>query len=564
MLISGDVYIDGPFDGIAVIGKYLMKHGYRVGVISQPDPESESDITRLGEPILFWGVSSGAVDSMVANYTALKKRKNSDDLTPGGINNRRPDRALIKYCNMIRRSFKNTVPIVIGGIEASLRRVAHYDYWSDTLRRSVLVDAKADILVYGMGERAILDVASALKDGRDYRDTRGICYISSAAKNGFTELPSFDEVKADKMSFISMFNTFYKNNDPLNATGLYQNQGARYVIQNPPAQYLEGAELDDIYEMDFEYDAHPYYKSRGTIKALDTIKFSITSHRGCFGECNFCAIAVHQGRRIRSRGEESIIREATRLSNRKDFKGYIYDVGGATANMFGMKCDLQESRGACREKRCISDAGTCKNMNIDHSRQTRLLSELRKIPGIKKIFIGSGVRYDLILEDTRAGREYLAELVRHHVSGQMKIAPEHTQPNVLKAMGKPLNSNLSNFREEFLNESAKAGLKQYLTYYFIAAHPGCDYQDMENLKEYVKKELKIKPEQVQVFTPTPSTYSTLMYYTGLNPFTMKGIFVEKDSLRKEDQKLVLFDAKAEKVNVPKGTLPGFRKRKGNR
>ena len=540
ILVTGDAYIDSSYAGVAVIGHVLVNAGYKVGIIAQPDINSSKDITRLGEPTLFWGVTAGAVDSMVANYTPLKKPRREDDFTPGGQNTRRPDRTCIAYSNLIKRYFKNTKPIIMGGIEASLRRIAHYDYWDDAVRRSILFDAKADVLVYGMGEKAILELADCLKRGRDWRDTRGICYIAPKPMDTYITLPGYDVVNKDKNRFIEMFNIFYANNDPITAKGLCQKQDTRYLIQNPPAEHLSLAELDRIYELDYDNAVHPYYAKQGKVKALETIRFSITGHRGCYGECNFCAIAVHQGRTVISRSEASIIREAQKLVQHKDFKGYIRDIGGPTANMLYIECPRKLKSGPCRDKRCLYPQ-FCKTLNIDHKRQIELLKKLRAIKGVKKVFIGSGIRHDMVLEDKKHGREYIEELVNHHISGQLKIAPEHTEDRVLGLMCKTGQEYLRKFKAEFDSLNKKSGKKQFLTYYFIAAHPGCEEKDMKRLQEFTRKELKITPEQVQIFTPTPSTYSTLMYYAGINPFTGKEIFIERDSRNKDRQKQVIIN-----------------------
>ena len=352
ILISGDTYIDSPYIGTSIIANLLFKHGYRVGVIAQPDINSD-EIAKLGEPRLFWGVSAGSVDSMVANYTALKKKRKSDDFTPGGLNNRRPDRATLVYTNLIRKYFKNTKPVILGGIEASLRRIPHYDYWDDKLRRSILFDAKADLIVYGMAEKAIIEVADKLKNGSDFSDVKGICYISKEPPKDYLELPSYEEVKMDKDKFTLMFNSFYKNNDPVTGKGFYIKHGDRYLIQNPPQLPLSESEIDSVYNLNYLRDAHPYYQKQGAIKALETIKFSINTHRGCYGECNFCAISVHQGTTISSRSEKSIIDEATVISKLPGFKGYILDVGGPTANMYGIECTKKIKHGSCLYKRCI-------------------------------------------------------------------------------------------------------------------------------------------------------------------------------------------------------------------
>lgn len=543
ILVTGDSYIDSPFNGVALIGRLLYQAGYRVGIIGQPDVTSPADITRLGEPRLFWGVSGGSVDSMVANYTALKKKRRSDDYTPGGLNNRRPDRASLVYTNLIRRFYKNTRPIVLGGIEASLRRVAHYDYWSDRVRGSLLFDAKADYLLYGMAERSVLALAEALQTGADPRAIPGLCYIANPAAfaergASYVELPSYETVAADKNAFIDMFHVFYHNNDPLTARPLAQKHGERWLMQNPPALPLTQAELDDLYALDFERAQHPYYEAQGPVKALETIRFSIATHRGCYGECNFCAIAVHEGRTVYWRSPESILAEAEKLAALPQFKGYIQDVGGPTANMYGYECDKKLAKGVCAKKRCVYP-GVCPVLKPDHRPQLALLRRLRQIRGVKKVFVASGIRYDLLLEDSTAGYEYLKEVVQHHVSGQMKVAPEHTQDNVLAHMGKPGAAALLRFKTLFDRLSAESGKPQFLTYYLIAAHPGCTEADMAALKRFASQKLHVNPEQVQVFTPTPSTYSSLMYYTELDPFTRQPIYVEKDLRRKERQKEII-------------------------
>jgi uncharacterized radical SAM protein YgiQ len=537
IIITGDTYIDVPNDGAAVIAKVLIKSGWKVGIIAQPDVTSLSDITRLGEPRLFWGVTAGCVDSMVANYTALMKKKRNDDLTPGEENNKRPDRATIVYTNLIRKYFKNTVPIILGGIEASLRRIAHYDYWTDSVRRAVIFDAKADAILYGMGEKSIIEIARKMELNENWKNTRGISYISKEIPdNEFIELPSFEEVKSDKAKFIKMFDTFYKNNDPYSARMLIQKYDNRYLIQNPP-QFLPTTEELDSYYIDFERDAHPYYLKQGKIKALETIKFSVTSHRGCYGECNFCSITVHQGRRIVSRSEDSIIKEVVEITKLKDFKGYITDIGGPTANMYQNFCKAREDQALCENKRCAYPK-VCGALELSHKSQINLLNKIRKINGVKKVFIGSGIRYDLIIEDKKDGSRYLRNIVENHISGQMKIAPEHIEENVLDAMGKS-SKYLVDFKQEFDKLSKEMHKKQFLTYYFIAAHPGCDEKNMKSLKQFLKKELKLNPEQVQIFTPTPSTYSTLMYYTEKDPFSNNKIFVEKSLKNKRIQKEII-------------------------
>ena len=540
ILVTGDTYIDSPASGVSVIGRVLLAAGFRVGIIAQPDWHSSSDICRLGEPELFWGITGGCMDSMVANYTAVKKKRHSDDLTAGGKNNRRPDRACVVYANLIRQHFKNTRPLVLGGLEASLRRIAHYDYWSDSLRRSILFDARADVLVYGMAEKATIELAQKMQRGQDIKDIRGICYIDSQTPAGFLELPSFEQVTADKKVFIQMFDLFYHNNDPLTAQGLFQQHGPRFLIHNPPQPLLTTGELDAIYALDFVRDVHPFYQPAGKVKAMDTIKFSITAHRGCFGECNFCSIGVHEGRTVISRSENSILSEARKLAALPDFKGYILDVGGPTANMYGIDCTRKQTHGACNNKRCLYPR-VCTNLKADHARQINLLRGLRQIKGVKKVFVASGIRYDLLLADKKHCISYMQELVMHHVGGQLKIAPEHTADNVLRLMGKPEINALLKFKNIFEKQNAASRNRQFLTYYFIAAHPGCAEEDMRSLKAFASRELKINPQQVQIFTPTPSTYSSLMYWTQTDPATGRKIFVEKDKNKKQRQKDIIVE-----------------------
>lgn len=535
ILITGDSYIDSPFIGVSVIGKVLQDAGYKVGVIAQPDVQSETDITRLGEPRLFWGVTAGSIDSMVANYTATGRPRRSDDYTPGGRNTKRPNRATLVYANLIRRYFKGTVPIVLGGVEASLRRIAHYDYWSDDVRRSVLFDAKADYLLYGMAEGAVIELAHALNKGEDPTQIRGLCFIGKEIPPDYLELPPYETVIKDKDAFIAMFHTFYNNNDPISAKGLAQLHGDRYLVQNPPHPNLSQKELDRIYALNFERAQHPYYARQGEVKALETIRFSIPTHRGCYGECNFCAIAVHEGRTVRWRSQNSILAEARQITHLPDFTGFIYDLSGPTANMYGFECPVKLHQGPCEDKNCLYPE-TCPTLPVDHHKQTELLQALRQIDGVKKVFVGSGLRYDLILSDTESGESYLRELVRHHVSGQLRLAPEHSQPDVLARMHKPGTGKLLAFKERFDALGQDVRRKQYLSYYLIAAYPGCTLGDMKALKRFASQKLGILPEQVQVFTPTPSTYASVMYYTEKDPFTGEILFVEKNPAAKQRQK----------------------------
>jgi uncharacterized radical SAM protein YgiQ len=539
ILVSGDAYIDSPFIGVAMVGRMLERMGYKVGMIGQPDVKSGEDILRLGEPRLYWGVSGGSVDSMVSNYTATKKFRNSDDYTPGGKNDKRPDRAISVYCNLIRQHFKNTVPLVLGGIEASLRRVTHYDYWSNKLKKPILFDAKADVLIYGMGEMALEELTRAMDEKRDYRDVRGICYISKEPNLDFHQMPSHQDCLDDKEKYIDLFDLFYDNNDPIAANGLSQAVDTRFLIQNPPCHHLNEAAMDENSNLPFTRELHPYYAKMGKVKCLETIKFSIMTHHGCWGECNFCAIGVHQGRTIRTRSEENILAEANDFNKYKDYKGIISDVGGPTANMYGYECNKKEKLGTCDHQRCVDATHLCQSMKPNHSRNINLLRQVREVPGVRKAFVASGVRYDLITADKEHGYDYLKEMVKHHISGQMKVAPEHTQQHVLELMGKPGKQTLIDFKKLYDKLNKEEGKEQFLTYYLIAAHPGCEEKDMHELKRFTKDELQMNPEQAQVFTPTPGTYSAVMYYTEMDPKTRRKIFVEKDTKRKEKQKQIV-------------------------
>ena len=538
IMVTGDSYIDSPFIGAAVIGKVLIREGYRVGIIAQPDIESDKDIARLGEPKLFWGITAGCIDSMVANYTATKKRRNTDDYTPGGKNNRRPDRASIVYSTLIHTHFKKTAPIVLGGVEASLRRVAHFDYWSNKIRGSILTDAAADFLVYGMGEQTIIELTKALKEKTSFNNIRGLCYTSKEFPSGYLRLPSLAEVRQKKKTFVRMFDMFYRNQDAITAQGLAQKQVDAYVINNPPQYPLTTDQMDDFYSIEYTKDQHPYYEKFGKVRALETIRFSIPTHRGCYGECNFCAIAVHEGRTVQWRSEESILAEAERLTEHDSFKGYIKDLSGPTANMYGFECKKKLEQGACDDERCLFP-DQCPVLPVDHKPQIELLNNIRKVPGVKKVFVSSGIRYDMILNDQESGEEYLEEVVTHHVSGQMKVAPEHTEDKVLNLMGKTGKQDLKDFKSMFDRLNKKTGKKQFLTYYLIAAHPGCSMSDMNEARSFANSQLRLTPEQVQIFTPTPSTWSSLMYYTEVDPWTGKSIYVEKDFKGKEKQKRIL-------------------------
>ena len=550
ILVSGDAYIDTPFAGIALIGRVLEAEGFRVGIIAQPDVKTTADIQRLGAPKLFWGVSAGTVDSMVANYTASGKPRRTDDFTPGGANDRRPDRACIAYANLIRRAFRPCAPIVLGGIEASLRRIAHYDFWSHTVRRSILLDAKADILVYGMGERTIRELAHRLQDGRDWRDLRGICLVAATPPAEACELPPYDAVtgvvaatdsperQTSRHAFMRMTLDFLAHQQWRSGRTLVQRHEQRWLIQNPPAQPLQTSELDAVYRLPFRIDAHPAEAARGAITALDTIRFAITTHRGCYGECSFCAIAAHQGRAVQSRSEASILDEARTFSKHARFRGVIRDVGGPTANMYGFECAKMARDGPCPNRQCLLPT-CCPTLKPDHAPLTRLLTALRALPGMRHVFVGSGIRHDLVVADACHGEAYLEALAAHHVSGQLKLAPEHSVPHVLRLMGKPDTASLLAFKARFDAISRRLGKRQFLTYYLIAAHPGCTEADMLTLREFAQRELHLLPEQVQIFTPTPSTLSTAMYCTGLDPADGTPLFVARGGRERERQKALL-------------------------
>lgn len=550
ILISGDTYVDTSTNGAAIIGHWLIDNGFRVGIICQPDVKDTKDVGRLGIPNLYWGVTAGSLDSMVANYTSTRKLRNDqDDLTPGGINNRRPDRACIVYSNLIRRLCKDR-PIVLGGVEATLRRITHYDYWSDSLRRSILFDAKADIITYGMGERSNLALAESLRDGKDWHGIRGICYISKEIPEGYLELPDHDACCGSKATFTEAFNTFYMNNDPMTAKGLAQKQDTRYLIQNPPSAHLTTEELDRVYELDYENEVHPYYLALGEVRGIVTVRESVTTHRGCYGECNFCAIALVQGRTVVSRSEESILREVGRITSKPGFKGHVRNLGGPTGNMYGFECRKKQCAGPCTDKRCLYPT-VCKNLNVDHSAYLHLLQKVSAAPGVKMVSVASGIRYDLICGDKKHGQHFLRELCEHHVSGQMRVAPEHVSDDVLRLMGKPGKEVLLDFKKDFNRINRELGKEQYLSYYLMAAHPGCGESHMAELARFCKHELRLCPEQVQIFSPTPSTISALMYYTGKDWETGEPVFVERSIDGKQRQKDIVVRPKSAESDTKK-------------
>ena len=534
ILISGDAYIDSPFSGIAVVGKYLLKHGFRVAVISQPDIDCDKDITMFGEPRLFWGISAGCVDSMVANYTSSGKPRKQCDFTPNGINNKRPDRASIVYTTLIRRYFKNTKPIVLGGIEASLRRIAHYDFKTDKVRRSILFDAKADYIIYGMGELPVLELAKALDNNESVENIKGLCFISKDKVSNAVEMPSFEEVSINKRAFYNMFKIFYNNSEAVSGKRLMQKTGDRYLIQNPPAYYDDNI-LDEISDIEYERAVHPQIK--GKVKAIDTIKTSIISHRGCFGGCSFCAIAVHQGRRVVSRSAASIEKEVKSMVSKKWFSGTITDIGGPTGNMYMMKCKKMEKLGACTHKHCLYPE-VCNGMNTNHAPLLNMLESIKNIKGVKNLFATSGIRADLAVNDKENGKRYISEIAKNYVSGQLKMAPESADLKVLKAMKKPDNSSFLEFCSLYKDYSKKYNKNQYISCYFIAAHPAESEKEAYSTRKFIEKNLDFNPEQVQIFTPTPSTWATCAYYTGLDE-DGNNIYVEKSLSKKEKYKSII-------------------------
>ncbi len=524
--ISGDAYVDHPSFGHAIICRVLENLGYTVGIIPQPDWSSTDDFMRLGSPRLAFLVSAGNIDSMVNHYTVNKKRRREDLYSPGGEAGHRPDRATIVYCNRIREAFPKA-QIIIGGIEASLRRFAHYDYWDGKVRRSILLDSRADCLIYGMGEKIIAELAEAIASGIPAADTDidGCCYIRKSTDflKDYIEIPSFEEVREDKKKYAIATKIQFDNQDYITAKTLVQKHAERYLVVNPPMAPLEEHELDRVYEMDFVGTYHPIYEPFGGVPAIEEVKFSITHNRGCFGECNFCALTFHQGRSVRCRSVESVVREAKKITEMSDFKGYIHDIGGPTANFTKPSCKNQLKHGTCIGRRCLSPS-PCKNLEADHAKYLEMLREVRALPKVKKVFIRSGIRYDYFLKDKN--KAFLKELCEHHISGQLRVAPEHISDRVLSLMGKPSAKTYDDFCNDFNMCSQKLGKEQYVVPYLMSSHPGSTLDDAIDLALYTKRH-HINPKQVQDFYPTPSTISTCMYYTGLNPFDMKKVHVPK-------------------------------------
>ncbi len=537
--VIGDAYVDHPSFGHAIISRVLESHGYTVGIISQPDWRNPNSIDVYGRPRLGFLVSGGNMDSMVNHYSVTKHKRKTDAFTPGGVMGKRPDYATVVYCNLIRQLYKD-VPILIGGIEASLRRLGHYDYWSESLKRSILLDSQADLLMYGMGEKSIVEIAEALNSGMDVKD---ITYIDGTVFR--TEeldeslptivLPSYESLKANKRTYAESFKIQYSNCDPYTAKRLAEPYGKEYVVQNPPQKPLTQQEMDDVYALPYCRGYHPSYEKAGGVPAIEEVKFSLVSNRGCFGACSFCALTFHQGRIIQTRSHESILAEAELMAKDKDFKGYIHDVGGPTANFRHPACEKQLSKGACGGRQCLYPT-PCKNMKADHSDYVALLRKLRKIPGVKKVFVRSGIRFDYLLADKKD--TFFKELVQFHISGQLKVAPEHVSDAVLSRMGKPKNAVYNQFVDKYFRLNKQYGMNQFLVPYLMSSHPGSTMKEAVELAEYIR-EMGYNPEQVQDFYPTPSTLSSVMYYTGLDPRTMDKVYVPTDPHEKAMQRALI-------------------------
>ena len=538
--VIGDAYVDHPSFGHAIISRVLEHAGYKVGILSQPDWKNPASIAALGAPRLGFLVSGGNMDSMVNHYSVSKKHRQADAYTPGGVMGKRPDYAVVVYCNLIRRTFKN-IPILIGGIEASLRRLAHYDYWSDKLKRSILLDSQADLLLYGMGERAIVEAADALNDGMNVRDLTYIDGTVFRAASADTPVPSirlpdYASLVKDPKKYAESFYLQYTNTDPFSAKQLIEPYSEReFVIQNPPQKPLSQQEMDEIYALPYCRAYHPSYEALGGVPAIQEVKFSLVSNRGCFGACSFCALTFHQGRIVQTRSHESIVREAEAMTHEADFKGYIHDVGGPTANFRHPACQKQLTKGACQNRQCLFPT-PCKNMDADHSDYLALLRKLRALPNVKKVFIRSGIRFDYLLADRSDA--FFKELVRYHISGQLKVAPEHVSDRVLAVMGKPRHSVYLQFLDRYKRINEQARMKQFVVPYLMSSHPGCTLRDAVELAEYLR-DTGHHPEQVQDFYPTPSTLSTVMYYTGLDPRTMQPVYVPKNPHEKAMQRALM-------------------------
>lgn len=537
--VIGDAYVDHPSFGHAIISRVLEANGFSVGIISQPNWKDPKSIDIFGRPRLGFLVSGGNMDSMVNHYSVSKRRRRTDAFTPGGVMGKRPDYATVVYCNLIRRTYPD-MPILIGGVEASLRRLGHYDYWSESLRRSILLDSQADILMYGMGEKSVVELAQALNSGMDVADITyidGTVYRAKELDESLPTviLPSFEEIRQDKRRYAESFKLQYDNCDPFTAKRLVEPYGREFVVQNPPQKPLTMEEMDAVYDLPYCRTYHPSYEKAGGVPAIEEVRFSLCSNRGCFGACSFCALTFHQGRIVQARSHASILREAERMVREPDFKGYIHDVGGPTANFRGPACQKQMTKGACRGRQCLYPT-PCKNMKADHSDYVALLRKLRKLPGVKKVFVRSGIRFDYLLADKKD--TFFRELVRYHVSGQLKVAPEHISDAVLCRMGKPKNAVYNRFVDKYFALCREYGKEQYLVPYLMSSHPGSTLKEAVALAEYVR-EMGYNPEQVQDFYPTPSTLSTVMYYTGLDPRTMERVYVPTDPHEKAMQRALI-------------------------
>ena len=537
--VSGDAYVDHPSFGHAIISRILENHGYSVVIISQPDWRNPKSIDVFGRPRLGFLVSGGNMDSMVNHYSVTRHRRKTDSFTPGGVMGKRPDYATVVYCNLIRQTYKD-VPILIGGIEASLRRLAHYDYWSDAMKRSILLDSQADLLMYGMGERSIVEIADALNAGMDVKD---ITYIDGTVFKcreldeslPTIILPGYEELQKNKRTYAESFKIQYGNCDPFTAKRLAEPYGKEYVVQNPPQKPLTMEEMDAVYDLPYCRAYHPSYEKLGGVPAIEEVKFSLVSNRGCFGACSFCALTFHQGRIVQVRSHESILAEAEKMVKDPDFKGYIHDVGGPTANFRHPACEKQMTKGACGGRQCLYPT-PCKNMNADHSDYVALLRKLRKIPGVKKVFVRSGIRFDYLLADSKD--TFFRELVQYHISGQLKVAPEHVSDAVLCRMGKPRNAVYNRFVDKYFALNKQYNMNQFLVPYLMSSHPGSTMKEAVELAEYIR-DMGYNPEQVQDFYPTPSTLSTVMYYTGLDPRTMEKVYVPTDPHEKAMQRALI-------------------------
>lgn len=534
--VTGDAYVDHPSFGLAIISRVLEANGYRVAMLPQPDWHSCADFKRFGRPKIGFLVTAGVIDSMVNHYTAAKKRRSEDVYSPGGKADCRPDRATAVYANRIREAY-GSIPIAIGGVEASLRRFAHYDYWDNRVRNSMLVDSCADVLMFGMGERSILRVAEWMKSGRDFSQMRipGTCVMSKEVPEGFLELDSMETVASDKLAYAKSFKVQYDQQDPVRGKPLAQKHGRRYLLQNKPDMPLTRAEMDAVYALPYRRAWHPMYDKEGGVPAIQEVQFSISSVRGCFGACNFCALTFHQGRIVTSRSKESILQEGRLLTQLPGFKGYIHDVGGPTANFREPACAKQLKCGACRERQCLFPE-PCKNMKSDHREYIEILRALRELPNVKKVFVRSGIRYDYVLKDAKSS--FLNELVRHHISGQLKVAPEHVSPRVLGYMGKPSAEVFEDFVHRYKQANENAHMNQYLVPYLMSSHPGSTLDDAIALACYLKKS-GLRPEQVQDFYPTPGTMSTTMFYTGIDPRDMQPVYVPSDPKEKAMQRALM-------------------------